>query len=160
MKLIKTEKYKVKIENPWLTKGEVFNKDVIGGDVEDYPEVFQELYQFEGLEEYYCLGDVLWRVVTKNYIDTVKSVGFSLTHLDQNIEIFPTKELAEEFLAQKENKRTERYSQSSIYNCLEYIALFSNKDIDKLTIKEIKDDLVVINNQANHALNQLKDENI
>ena len=109
MKLIKTEKYKVKIKTPWYDKGDVVSPtNQVACEL--YPDLFQPLYQFEGLEEYYCLGDTLWRVTTKNYIDTVKTVAFSLVHLEQDIELFPTKELAEEFLAQKESKRTERYT--------------------------------------------------
>lgn len=158
MKLIKTEKYKVKIQTPWYDKGDVLYEPMVQIACELYPDLFQPLYQFEKLDKYYCIGDTLWRIKTKNYDDIVASVNLTELHLSGNIELFPTKELAEQFLAQKENKRTERYSQSSIWNCLEYIALFSNKNTDDLTVKEIKENLAVINNQVNNALKQLKDE--
>ena len=158
MKLIKTEKYKVKINTPWIDKGDI-TKPTYQIACELYPDLFQPLYAFKELDKYYCLGDTLWRVTTKNYEDTVKTVMFSEAHLSNNIELFPTRELAEQFLAQKESKRVERYSQSSIWNCLESIALFSNKNIDDLTVKEIKENLAIINRQANNALKQLKDDN-
>lgn len=159
MKLIKTQRYKVKIETPQYTKGEIIYDPTAPVACQSYPDLFQPLYEFEDLTEYYCLGDTLWRIATKNYEDTVKTVMFSEAHLSGNIELFPTKELAEQFLAEKESKIVEKYSQSSIWNCLEYIALFSNKNTDDLTVKAIKENLAVINNQANIALKQLKDDN-
>ena len=157
MKLIKTEEYKVKIQTPWYDKGDVVNPTYQIA-CELYPDLFEPLYQFVGVDKYLALNEPIWRIRTRNYVDTVISVSLTELHLSGNIELFPTRELGEQFLAQKESKRTERYSQSSIYNCLETVALFAKTDIDELTVKEIKDNLAVINNQAKHALNQLKDE--
>lgn len=156
MQLKKTNKFRVIVDAPMFKKGNITNNTNMV-TCEQYPEVFQPLYQFEGVQDYFAFGDTIWRIATKGYDEIAKAVIFSEAHLGGQIRLFPSKELAECFLNEKETKRTEKFSQQSVYQALEYIALFSKVDLEGKTVKEIRDNFEKINNLAKTALENLRD---
>lgn len=158
MKLIKTNLYRTKIDTPWhLSAGNIIN-DIIRSesiDYDAYPDLYEPIYEFEGTDKHVCLGDKVWRIDNKGYGATVRSVSLSPVHINNDIDLFPTSDLAEEYLYTMEEKRDKTYSQQSIYGALEDIALFSNIDIEKESVSEIKRKVSIINKRAKDALNEL-----
>lgn len=100
----KTDRYRSIISSPWIPRGQIFHKTYLQNEVflvpnkspEDYPDMFQVLYELEDGTEV-CFGDNVWR--EKNGV--VRSVIFGQVHVDKNSKVFGTSEACEKWL--KEN---------------------------------------------------------
>ena len=154
MKLQETNNYVCILDTPSTNIGTVIesedNLEIL------YPKVYLRIYKFEGYTTSFVLGDTIWRVSPKSYSEP-KSVSLTVHHLNCDFEVFPTKEACEQHLAEKDLKTEKKYKQSSIYQALESIVVLSTiKDFDSLSFAEIKRKLETINNQANIAFKQLK----
>lgn len=133
--ITKTNKFRVKINTPWIKVGEVFHNPYVVENPEEYPDVFEPIYTLEdGVEV--CIGDLVWR--SKNY--EVKSVKFSDVHINNDTPIFGKRISCENWLEKNAtNIKAEllKQNRSSSFQTLKVLVNKLDK-IDNLTISEIK----------------------
>lgn len=141
--LKKTKKLRVKIETPFLDKGSILNPEEHVG-YRKYPEMFEEVFEFPN-GEMFCLGDTVYRIVLKGFEEVVKPVKLSEVHISGEVEVFPSRELANKKLKEIQQLRQENYKRQDMVSAMQYISLHSNpKDFEKLSLAEIKRKLETI----------------
>jgi hypothetical protein len=151
MKLSKVPKSRCKINSPWTNKGSIWNLDAYDVfEYEDYPEMFEQVYAFEDGTEVF-LNDTVFRIKTVGYSKTIASVKLQLCHISGEVEVFPTRESAQEALTLENEAQSERLNTDNRKNIMENISILSNVvDFDTLSIATIKSKLVQINRLSSY----------
>ena len=154
--LEKTNLFRVILDNPWNTPGEILqSNDIV--DLSKYHKLYAPIYKMiDGT--FICERDTVYRLVDKNYETTIKAVQFTLSHVDSDIELFSSREKAEEALKERETKRDKRYTDSKLYGEIENIVLFSRVNFDTASILDIKRTLEDIKICASNAFKILKND--
>ena len=153
MKLSKVPKSRCKINSPWTNKNSAWFWDAVDDfKPQDYPEMFEQVYAFEDGTEVF-LNDTVFRIKTVGYSRTIASVKLQLCHMSGEVEVFPTRESAQEALTLEVDAQNERLNIANNKNIMENISMLSSVvDFDTLSIATIKSKLEQINRLSNEAI--------
>lgn len=134
--IVKTNKFRVKIDVPLYAKDEIVVKCFPPGiQYEDFPDVFEPVYKLEDGSER-CIGDHIWR--SKNY--EVKSTLFSIIHITQDTPIFGSKKACEKWLEKNaKNIKTELLKQNRD-SSFQTLKAWANKldNLEKLSYRDLE----------------------
>lgn len=153
--LTKTSKFRVDTPNPWINKGEVVESTTLI-NCNDYPHIFTPL--FECNRKLIAMGDLVYRIVNKNFKDTVKAVRLNDTHIENGLLFFLTPEEAEEELKKQEKKLQKRFDNQEVWSHLETIFLYTSQPFKDISFEEIEKRFNYINVHSREALTILKNK--
>jgi hypothetical protein len=153
MKISKIAKSRCKINSPWTNKDVIWDwYDIDDFELQDYPEMFEQVYAFEDGTEVF-LNDTVFRLKTVGYSRTIASVKLQPCHISGEVEVFPTRESAQEALTLEIEAQSERLDEVYKRSTLENISILSSVvDFDTLSIVAIKNKLKQINKLSNEAI--------
>jgi hypothetical protein len=152
--LTKTSKFRVDTPNPWINKGEIVESTTLI-NCNDYPHIFTPLFECRG--KLIAMGDLVYRIINKNFKDTVKAVKLNDTHIKNGLLFFLTPEEAEEEFKKQEKKLHKKFENQEVYSNLENIWLFSNTEkLEEKPMVDIKKNLDYIRLSSKEALEILK----
>lgn len=155
--LIKTNKFRVNTPNPWMEKGQIVNST---NKVEcgDYPHIFSPLYQYKDTDILLAEGDIIFRIIYKNFEYKVKSVSLSEYHLNNDCELFVSLDDAENELKKRKEEKQKLYQQEDIFSALETIFLYTSQPLKDMSFEDIEKRFNHINTHAREALEILKNK--
>lgn len=153
MKISKVIKGRCKINSPWTNKGDIWEWDTPEWfEYQDYPEMFEQLYAFEDGTEV-SLNDKVFRLKTVAYSRMIASVKLQPCHISGEVEVFPTRESAQEALTLETEAQSGRLDEAYKRSTLENISILSSvADFDTLSIAAIKNKLEQINKLSNETI--------
>lgn len=151
--LNRTNKFRVDIPNPWMEKGKVVNST---NKIEcgDYPHIFTPLFEYKG--ELIAMGDLVYRIVQKNFKDCIKAVRLNETHIENGLLFFLTPEEAEEELKKQEKKLQKRFDNQEVWSHLETIFLYTSQPLKDISFEDIEKRFNYINVHSRECLEILK----
>ena len=151
--LNKTNKFRVDTPNPWIELGNIVESTTLI-NCNDYPHIFTPLFEYSG--ELIAMGDLVYRIVNKNFKDVVKAVRLNQTHIENGLLFFLTPEKAESELKKQEKKLSKKFENQEVFSHLETIFLYTSQPLKELAWSEIEKRFNHISTHAREALTILK----
>jgi len=151
-----TNKYKVIVENPWSSKGDFFGEDdSMYLACKEYPHLFSQIYELSTGEEV-VLGDTVWRVVNS----VVKSVKLHPDHIQNNLDVYFSKEQAQKALESQLEKQQKVYESFKLIDYLANIRDIAALPLEKASFEVIKDRMKTLNETSKLLINYFNDKQI
>lgn len=141
--ITKTEKYKVKIDTPWIKKGQTATHRIISKmynkvpgipKMEDFPDMFDPIYKLEdGIEV--CINDLVWREKS----GVVKQVQLKQIHIDNDSKVFGTSKACEKWLNSTAKKAEKLMLEQNRESSFQTLKAWANKlnDLESLSMKDL-----------------------